>query len=389
VNVFITATGSKYHLRDDLECTEKAHGLSSVDLDVAGDMGLRACITCEAPAAGEMSEGDGRWLRTIDDWQQKSLLETRWESAFARRVLARIPELSSDDVQPQAYISADGKQTKVDFLIEKCQLVIEVDGFSKDGEALSQTDVERRNRRDSALTSSGFMVIHFSNTQVSLEAQDCARQIQNAIGKTSSIPPVAFDIDEKQTGFGAVSQPHGNRVAPSLIIVVALVVFGAVIAGVTYFVVGRGTSQVAEQAQTIAPAVSSSEFPGESSNTTDASSEAVDVGSSGISAEAVSWVEPISKSECPANNLIKGLIKGGPNPDGNDFIHVPGGKFYETTSFTRCYSSAELAFKDGFVQYFEDCDSARVSGLTPLTKGTDMYDANDHLDGDEDGVACE
>jgi len=388
VNVFITATGSKYHLRDDLECTQKAHGLSSVDLDVAGDMGLGPCISCGAPAAGEMSEGDGRWLRTIDDWQQKSLLETRWESAFARRVLARIPDLSSDDVQPQAYISADGKQTKVDFLIEKCNLVIEVDGFRKDGEALSQTGVERRNRRDSALTSSGFMVIHFSNTQVSLEAQDCARQIQNAMEKASLTSPVEFDVDEKQTGFDSISQSQGNRVAPSLILVVALVVFGVVIAGVTYFVVGRGASQVAEQAQTVEPAVSSSEFPIESSDTTVAPAEAVDVGNS-IPAEAVSWVEPISKSECPANNLIKGLIKGGPNPDGNDFIHVPGGKFYETTSFTRCYSSAELAFKDGFVQYFEDCDSARVSGLTPLTKGTDMYDANDHLDGDEDGVACE
>jgi len=388
VKVFITATGSKYHLRDDLECTQKAHGLSSVDLDVAGDMGLRPCITCEAPAAGEMSEGDGRWLRTIDDWQQKSLLETRWESAFARRVLARIPELLPDDVQPQAYISADGKQTKVDFLIEKCHLVIEVDGFSKDGEALSQTDVERRNRRDSALSSSGFMVIHFSNTQVSLEVQDCARQIQNAMDKASSTSPVAFDVDEKQTGFDPLSHSQGNRVANSLIIFVALVVFGVAIAGVTYFVIGRDASQVAEQAQAAVSDVSSSEIPSGSSDPTVVPSDAVDEGNS-FTTDEISWVDPLSKSECPANNLIKGLIKGGPTPDGDDFIHVPGGKFYETTSFTRCYSSAELAYKDGFVQYFENCDSARMSGLTPFIEGTDMYKANDHLDGDKDGFACE
>ncbi len=388
MNVFITATGSKYHLRDDLECTQKAHGLSSVDLDVAGDMGLRACITCEAPAAGEMSEGDGRWLRTIDDWQQKSLLETRWESAFARRVLARIPQLSPDDVQPQAYISADGKQTKVDFLIEKCHLVIEVDGFSKDGEALSQTDVERRNRRDSALSSSGFMVIHFSNTQVSLEAQDCARQIQNAIDKASSTSAVTFDVHEKQTEFDPLSRSQGNRSTPSLIIVVALVVFGVALAGVTYLLMGRGASQVAEQAQAAVPNVSPSEIPSGSSDTTAAPSDTVDE-ANGISTDEISWVEPLSKSECPASNPIKGRIKGGPTPDGDDYIHVPGGKYYDTTSFTRCYSSADLAYQDGFVQYFEDCDSARMSGLTPLTKGTYMYEANVRLDGDKDGVACE
>jgi very-short-patch-repair endonuclease len=335
-----------------------------------------------------MSEGDGRWLRTIDDWQQKSLLETRWESAFARRVLARIPELLPDDVQPQAYISADGKQTKVDFLIEKCHLVIEVDGFSKDGEALSQTDVERRNRRDSALSSSGFMVIHFSNTQVSLEVQDCARQIQNAMDKASSTSPVAFDVDEKQTGFDPLSHSQGNRVANSLIIFVALVVFGVAIAGVTYFVIGRDASQVAEQAQAAVSDVSSSEIPSGSSDPTVVPSDAVDEGNS-FTTDEISWVDPLSKSECPANNLIKGLIKGGPTPDGDDFIHVPGGKFYETTSFTRCYSSAELAYKDGFVQYFENCDSARMSGLTPFIEGTDMYKANDHLDGDKDGFACE
>lgn len=374
MNVFITATGSKYHLRDDLQCTEKARGLSSVDLDVAADMGLRACVTCEAPAASEMSEGDGRWLRTIDDWQQKSLLETRWESAFARRVLARIPELSSDDVQPQAYISADGKQTKVDFLIEKCNLVIEVDGFSKDGDALSQADVERRNRRDSALSSSGFRVIHFSNAQVALEPHDCARQIQNAMDKASSPSQIAVDTDGKQTGSEQQSDlQRGNRVAPFLVVLVAIIALGVAITGTVYFVVGRDQSQVAQDGQSVGQNVSSNEEG---------------LGASTPTVEAP-WIEPISKSECPADYPIKALIKGGSTPDEKDFIHVPGGKYYETISPSRCYSSAASAFEDGFVQYFMRCDMAKASGLTPFIKGTDMYEANDHLDGDKDGVACE
>ncbi|MSV73741.1 MAG: hypothetical protein F2881_10540 [Actinobacteria bacterium] len=36
-----------------------------------------------------------------------------------------------------------------------------------------------------------------------------------------------------------------------------------------------------------------------------------------------------------------------------------------------------------------NCTEARAAGVTPIRRGTPMYDANTHLDRDKDGVACE
>jgi hypothetical protein len=38
---------------------------------------------------------------------------------------------------------------------------------------------------------------------------------------------------------------------------------------------------------------------------------------------------------------------------------------------------------------FTNCDAARAAGAAPLQRGTPDYEANTHLDRDEDGVACE
>lgn len=38
---------------------------------------------------------------------------------------------------------------------------------------------------------------------------------------------------------------------------------------------------------------------------------------------------------------------------------------------------------------YANCSEARAAGVTPIRRGTPMYDANRHLDRDGDGVACE
>lgn len=43
----------------------------------------------------------------------------------------------------------------------------------------------------------------------------------------------------------------------------------------------------------------------------------------------------------------------------------------------------------GAVAYYRVCADAEAAGVTPLRRGTAVYDANTHLDRDKDGVACE
>jgi hypothetical protein len=38
---------------------------------------------------------------------------------------------------------------------------------------------------------------------------------------------------------------------------------------------------------------------------------------------------------------------------------------------------------------YANCTAARAAGVTPILRGTPLYDANTHLDRDRDGVACE
>ncbi len=38
---------------------------------------------------------------------------------------------------------------------------------------------------------------------------------------------------------------------------------------------------------------------------------------------------------------------------------------------------------------YANCTDARAAGVTPIRRGTAMYDANKHLDRDGDGIACE
>jgi hypothetical protein len=41
------------------------------------------------------------------------------------------------------------------------------------------------------------------------------------------------------------------------------------------------------------------------------------------------------------------------------------------------------------VQSFANCTAARAAGVTPIRRGTKLYAANEGLDRDGDGIACE
>jgi hypothetical protein len=41
------------------------------------------------------------------------------------------------------------------------------------------------------------------------------------------------------------------------------------------------------------------------------------------------------------------------------------------------------------VRIFANCTEARAAGVTPILRGTPLYDKNRKLDRDGDGVACE
>ncbi len=43
----------------------------------------------------------------------------------------------------------------------------------------------------------------------------------------------------------------------------------------------------------------------------------------------------------------------------------------------------------GASAYYRTCANARAAGVTPLIKGTAVYEANTHLDRDKDGITCE
>ena len=316
--VYVTQTGQRYHSRTDLACLEKAHSIADVDLDTAIAGGLAPCLVCDAPAAPGVSEGDTRWLRTIDDWARSGTFESFWEQAFARRVLAQLPQLSSDAVEPQAYVTVNGENFKVDFLIPTDHILIEIDGYAKDGAAPTPTDLERRNRRDAALQSAGYKVLHFSNAQVQQEPASCRTQIAAALSvspprfSTASSSPVVASTP--QTPVRSADQPPTPPAAPSSApsrVPVAI-----------WIAVGLG---LVAMFAVIVVLISAT-------------------GSGGSEDTATSGSTTPVNGECPSGYPYKGNI----NDAGEFIVHAPGQRFYDPTDPEMCFDSLDSAIEAGF-----------------------------------------
>jgi very-short-patch-repair endonuclease len=314
MEVFVTQTGKRYHSRNDLSCLENAKGVASVNFDVAVAGGLMPCTQCDPPGVPGVSEGDARWLRAIDDWSKAEVFESFWEQAFARRVLARIPELSSDSVQPQANVRVGQETFKVDFLIPASKIVLEIDGYAKSDALPSPSDLERRNRRDASFQAAGYKILHFSNAQVQQEPMACGRQVTAALemklaaagNQSSSESAAAHEDAPRAIAPSAENEASAAKIKPVLLLV-------AVGAGV--LAVGAVAFGLAETSSDSPPmtAVVSQE-----------------------SMVDVAFVGPDTKGDCPPSHPFK----GNENSDSGELIvHAPGQFFYERTNAEKCFAS--------------------------------------------------
>jgi very-short-patch-repair endonuclease len=331
-SVYVTQTGQRYHARRDLSCLEKAHSIADIDLDTAVAGGLVPCLVCDAPAMPGVSEGDARWLRTIDDWAKAGAFESFWEQAFARRVLAQLPQVSSDDVETQAYVTVNGESYKVDFLLPSASLVLEIDGYAKDGAVPTAIDLERRNRRDSALQTAGYKVLHFTNAQVQQEPVACRSQVTAALNTALKAPPAAPPTTapptpteltptppkaqpsepipataSPQTAAGAspMRSSTGLRIVFGIGVISLVVV--AILAVVSLSPDGTGSPEV----------------------TTPPPSE---------------FAAPLSNRECPDAYPLKGNI----NDSGEKIVHQIGQQFYDKTDPEACFATLDDAESAGY-----------------------------------------
>ncbi len=328
-SVYVTQTGRRYHARTDLSCMENAKSFMSIDLEAAADGGLRPCIACDAPQPLGMTEGDSQWLTAIDDWDRAGLFDSLWEQVFARRVLANTAGLSVDDVEIQAYINTGSETYKVDFYIPKARLVIEIDGYAKDGTVQTPSDEARRNRRDAALTTHGMQVLHFTNAQVQNEPITCRDQVAAALAARAwkpqspstatgtAAPETEQPLPMPQPAYAA--HPTSPPVTPAshagrarLLIGIALVV---IVVGVvaSIFIIRSGSSSPGDK------------VPSETTTTQS--------------------VLP-SNGVCPSDYPYKGNNSSA----GQRIVHAPGQQFYARTDPEICFASIAAAEASGYRQ---------------------------------------
>jgi hypothetical protein len=265
----------------------------------------------------------------VDDWANTGMFDSIWEQAFARRVLASLPDVSADDVEPQAYVSASGETYKVDFFIPRASLVLEVDGYAKDGTPPTPTDVERRNRRDANLQAQGMTVLHFSNAQVQHEPSQCRQQVAAILvsrraspveaappASLPPMPPAAAVVASQPTPKSSLEPAPSIAKSRSggLGLWVGLGLAAIAIAAVVGFAVAASSSS---STGTVTPTVVETEAPG--------SRLPVD-------------------GKCQAPFPFKGNI----NDQQERIVHAPGQRYYDKTRAEMCYASISAAAIDGY-----------------------------------------
>lgn len=330
-DVFITQTGSRYHSRTDATCMEHANSFQVVPLETAAAGGLRPCLKCDAPGLPGTTEGDTRWLRTVDEWDRNNLFDTFWEQAFARRVLAATPGIEADDVEIQQYITIGSETHKVDFFVPKAKLILEIDGYAKDGSPPSQLEIEKRNRKDAIYQSGGMAILHFSNAQVMHEPETCRSQVASMLaGRSASMPPTTSLLPSEQptdspgfAGSEALKQEPPSM-ATNLISRAGKKIVWAIVA-ILAVAVAFG----------VAFAMLSKSEPTPVNPTTPVNPKAP--------VQAAKSILP-SNGNCPASHPLKGN-----NTDGGEFIvHAPGQQFYDKTDAELCFASIEDAVAAGY-----------------------------------------
>jgi hypothetical protein len=287
-------------------------------------------------------------LRTIDGWSRAALFDSMWEQAFARRVLAQVSGLGADDVEVQSYVRVGNESFKVDFFIPRARLVLEVDGFSKAGDAPTAHDLEKRNRRDASLQSQGYKVLHFSNAQVQQEPQACRMQVQGIVAEElRDSPPPAPNFGESDRPSMTPATPsvlsQDVAVAPALstaaqaiekkqsktglwVALAGALAAAAVIAVIVVSANNQSQSASSPLTVDVAAPIAEASAPAESTP--------VDVEQSS---------SPVD-GQCPASLPFKGNI----NDQGERIVHSPGQQFYNKVKPEMCFASLEFAIANGF-----------------------------------------
>jgi hypothetical protein len=334
--VYVTQSGSRYHSRTDLACLEKARGTLQIEIQLAADGGLQPCLTCDAPLLPASTEGDLRWLRAIDDWHKSSSFDSFWEEAFARRVLAKTPGVSVDDLELQAYVPTREETYKVDFFIPSMSIICEIDGYAKDGTPPTPSEMEKRNRRDANLQNQGFSVLHFSNTQVQQEPANCIQILTKSLEARSAkkLAPAPNPHSEGTPAADAATavSPRPSRLNGKWLTVGVLAIVAIAIAATLLAVQSSGSSD--EAGQVLAESTQGLEVP-----------DASDTAATPITASVMPpGVEPISKDNCPTSHPFKGNI----SRDNEKIVHAPGQQFYDKTDPEKCFESIDSAIAAGY-----------------------------------------
>jgi hypothetical protein len=208
-------------------------------------------------------------------------------------------------------------------LIMNRRIVIEVDGYQKNGQGPTPSDVERRNRRDSALQARGYRVLHFSNAQVRQEPDACRQQLERAIhaaDETSKpVGPVGDDEARRSAlrSTQGANQSQGAATTESSrntrLVIIGAALLGVVIAIASVAILSAGTSTPTSKSET-----SPSEDTGD-------------------------FAQPIN-GQCPPSFPVK----GNDADSGERIFHVVGQQFYERTYAEICFRTPAGAESAGY-----------------------------------------
>ena len=313
---------------------EHARSFQMVPLETAAAGGLNPCLQCDAPSLPGSTEGDTRWLRTVDEWARENRFDTFWEQAFARRVLAATPGIEADDVEIQHYVKVGLETFKVDFFVPKARLILEIDGYAKDGAPVTQVEIEKRNRRDATFQSDGLTILHFSNAQVSFEPESCRRQVASILSARTTQQrdsPEVFGStqsreDQNFTGSAEVSLIPNLAAAPiitaprrtmlwiSIVLIAIVVLFGFAI---TFLSQSEPTPSTPDlPIQTTQPS---------------------------IPIQSTQSILP-TNGDCPSTHPLKGNNAS----DGELIVHAPDQQFYGKTFAELCFANLADAEAEGY-----------------------------------------
>ncbi|WP_141440129.1 endonuclease domain-containing protein [Vreelandella titanicae] len=121
--------------------------------------------------------------------QNRHLFESQFEHLFFENVLSNIPGLDFACLQTQMpFLDDEGKQRYCDFAIQEgleVRIAIEVDGYDKrgTGEGMTHAEFIDWQRRQAVLTSQGWHVLRFANSDVYNEPTRCCNNIHFLLAK--------------------------------------------------------------------------------------------------------------------------------------------------------------------------------------------------------------